>query len=64
MPEPSEFEKEIRAVINRHSAENFSNTPDFILAGFLMRCLDAWNAAVRARDSWFRFNPWTPGEAE
>jgi hypothetical protein len=60
----SEFEKELRAVINRHSAENFSNTPDFVLANFLLRCLDAWTAAVRARDSWFGFNPWSKGEVE
>jgi hypothetical protein len=36
----------IEHVINRHSAENGSDTPDFILAQFLTDCLCAFDAAA------------------
>ena len=47
------FESELESLINRHSMENGSNTPDFILAKFLKACLDAWNEAVDARENWY-----------
>ncbi len=39
--------------LNRFSAENGSNTPDFILAQFLLDCLTAFNACSRARETWY-----------
>lgn len=50
---PETFERELEAVINRHSQENASNTPDFILAQFLLSCLAAWNAGVTRREQWY-----------
>ena len=47
------FEKELEQVINRHSQENASNTPDFILAQYLTACLAAWNAGVQQRETWY-----------
>ena len=47
------FEKELEEVINRHSQENGSNTPDFILAQYLASCLAAWNAGVQQRETWY-----------
>lgn len=47
------FEEEIRSVINRHSKENDSNTPDFILAQYICVCLDAWNIATQQREAWY-----------
>jgi hypothetical protein len=44
---------EIAAVINRHCAENGSNTPDFILAQYLVDCLRAFDGAVMARERWY-----------
>jgi len=44
---------EIRDAINRVSRENNSNTPDYILANYLMGCLDAFEAAVNQRDKWY-----------
>jgi hypothetical protein len=49
---PSELERDIQDVLNRHSAENPSGTPDFILAAYLQNCLYAFNQAVRARSDW------------
>jgi len=55
-PEPVReptFQEELRALINKYSLENGSNTPDFILAAFLENVLTDWNHAVRARERWF-----------
>ena len=48
------LEQEIMLVLNANSAENDSNTPDFILAQYLMGCLAAWNAACKRRDKWYQ----------
>lgn len=47
----SNLAEEIRAALNRYSAENGSNTPDFILAQYLLACLAAFDAAVQQRES-------------
>jgi hypothetical protein len=47
------FEKELEKLINRHSQENLSNTPDFILARYIAGCLEAFNTAVTRRESWY-----------
>jgi hypothetical protein len=47
------FEQELEALINRYSQENLSNTPDFILAEFLLLCLVAWNHATTERERWY-----------
>ena len=41
--------QDIEHAINRHSAENVSNTPDYVLADYLMACLDAFDKGVNAR---------------
>lgn len=48
----SSFQDELEALINKHSVEQASNTPDFILAHFLNSCLDAFNHSVVVRDTW------------
>ena len=40
-------EKELAEVINRNSLEYESGTPDFILARYLMNCLQAWNKCYK-----------------
>ena len=47
------FEQELRNLINRHSVENASNTPDFILAQYLVSCLVVFTAAVQQRETWY-----------
>lgn len=49
----TEFERELRGLINRHSVENASNTPDFILACFMAESLTAFNKAVHERARWY-----------
>lgn len=43
-----EFQKELEQLINRHSVENGSNTPDYVLAQYLVACLAAYEGAVNA----------------
>jgi hypothetical protein len=52
-----DFISELRELINKHSMENRSNTPDFILAQYLTNCLRAWNAATTAREKWYGREP-------
>lgn len=41
---------ELIVLINKASREGNSNTPDFILGEYLMRCLEAFEAATKQRD--------------
>lgn len=43
------LENELCSLLNRYCNENQSNTPDFILANYLVNCLDAFHKAVNAR---------------
>lgn len=52
-PEDDAFRTDLVDLINRHSRENASETPDFILAEYLAACLDAFDAAAKRRTEWF-----------
>lgn len=45
--------KDLESLLNRYSLENGSDTPDFILAEYLIQCLTAWNVAVKDRERWY-----------
>lgn len=47
------FRKELEALLNAHSCENASDTPDFILADYLIECLAAYDKAVTRRTLWY-----------
>ena len=49
----TEFEKKLKALINEHSMENYSDTPDHILAEYMANCLNAFNMATNAREKWY-----------
>ncbi len=49
----SSLQRDIRDVINRYSAENGSDTPDFVLAKYLVGCLEVFNAATVRREQWY-----------
>lgn len=48
----SDFERDLSALINMHSKENESGTPDFILASYLQGALDLFNKTVQDRATW------------
>lgn len=50
---PTTLTEELRRAINRVSAENGSDTPDFILAEFLTAQIEAFNKAVHHRSDWY-----------
>lgn len=52
-PGTGAFEQELQELINRHSMENISDTPDFILARFLRLQLEVFDATVRRREHWY-----------
>ena len=58
------FRKELEALINSHSMENGSDTPDFILARYLVHCLDAFDFATKHRTQWYEDPQPFPDDAE
>ena len=47
------FQKDLEHLINKHSQEQPSNTPDFILAEYMMSCLQSFNQTLYQRQTWF-----------
>lgn len=43
------FGAELGRLINRFSMENGSDTPDYILAKYLLACLNAYNEATQQK---------------
>lgn len=48
-----EFKEELIALLNKHSLENGSNTPDYILADYVIACLKVFDETVNTRTSWY-----------
>lgn len=49
----NDFRGDLERLLNHHSKERGSDTPDFILANYLTRCLDAFDEATTARTRWY-----------
>lgn len=47
------MKKQLESLINSECRENDSDTPDFILAEFMMKCLDAFELASNKREVWY-----------
>ena len=47
------FGEDLETLVNRFSIENKSNTPDHILAEFMVHCLAAFEATSLRREAWF-----------
>lgn len=48
-----EFEKELESLLNAKCQENASDTPDFMLAEYLVGCLKLWNETTTKREIWY-----------
>ena len=57
------LETDLSSLLNRYSRENDSNTPDFILASYLLKCLNAYEAATVQRDRWYGIAPCPGGSS-
>lgn len=49
-----QFKKDLASVINKHSRERFSNTPDFILAEYIYQCLSAYERTIKMNFDWHK----------
>lgn len=49
---PSSFEAELARLLNRHSIDNSTDTPDFILANYMKDCLVAYRRARMWTSAW------------
>ena len=56
----TEFQKELEQLINTHSMETYTDTPDFVLAKYLNNCLIAFNQAMTERKEFFANPPYNP----
>ncbi len=52
-----EFRRELMLLINKYSRENFSNTPDFMLAEYLIDCLEVYEKLTQKREAWYGRTP-------
>lgn len=50
------FEIKLRVLIHCQSIENGSNTPDFLLAEYLTRCLENYEKTMQVRDGYHGFH--------
>lgn len=46
------FRTEVRGLVNRLSIDGECNTPDFILADYLVNCLQNYAETTKLRDVW------------
>ena len=53
MTRKTDFEGKLESLINEYSQENSSNTPDYILARFMLNTLTYFNIAVNDRENWY-----------
>lgn len=54
---PENLESELSELVNKYGRENKSDTPDFLLASFILSSLEAFEIATKRRDMWFGFHP-------
>lgn len=50
------LKNDLTALLNKYNAENVSNTPDWILADYLMGCLANYNHTLKLRQVWYEAN--------
>ena len=54
----TEFISELAELLNSFNMDTEANTPDYILAQYLLCCLNNFTHIVNARDDWFGFVPY------
>lgn len=47
------FKKELAFLVNKYSLENQTDTPDYVIADYLVRCLRNWNTTYQEREKWY-----------
>ncbi len=49
----SDFHSQLTHLLNSNSRENGSDTPDYILADYMVDCLAAFDKTLQARERWY-----------
>ena len=49
----NDFRSELKQLLNKHNIEGGSNTPDHVLADYLIRCLDNFTETTQSREAWY-----------
>lgn len=52
-PENNDFRSELKSLLNKFNIEGASNTPDHVLADYLIRCLDNFTETTQNREAWY-----------
>lgn len=52
MMKRTEFERELEGLINKYSSQSESDSPDFMLAEYLINCLNNFNLITRKGERW------------
>lgn len=52
MKNKDKFQAELTTLINVHSLENGSDTPDFVLAEYLVSCLESYEKVIEDKKYW------------
>jgi hypothetical protein len=60
----SQFEEDLRKLINQHSLEQIGNIPDFLLASVMIASLVNVSHVTNVRDAFFGFRPFEKGDKE
>jgi hypothetical protein len=47
------FQKALESLLNRYCKDNASNTPDFLLAEYMLNVLDAFTTLNNKRERWY-----------
>lgn len=47
------LQDDLARVLNQHGEELQSDTPDFVLASYLVSCLDSFHQGIRKRDDYW-----------
>lgn len=53
MVDERHFREELSILLNKYSREHGSNTPDFILAKYILAVVKAFDRAANTRDIWY-----------
>lgn len=59
-----EFRKELTKLLNKTSMDNEFDTPDYMLADYIMGCLDSYGDTVAHRDDLRDPNPYRMAQAD
>jgi hypothetical protein len=51
------FIKDLSSLLNEYCVENSSDTPDFLLAEYMLASLNAYERITQGRDAWYGMNP-------